>query len=452
MTNDLGQRVSNLRRRKGMTQVELGRAVGVDPSFLSLVEKGKRRPSDRVIRALAAQLGTTVEHLTNGTNGRGGDLRSVELDLRFAEVALRTGDPASARDRFAAAHEQAIALGDGYVAEQYEALWGLARAFQALGQYREAIVVFEALLAERELPSTVHPVTVQMRLCRAYTSVGDLRRAIDLGESALAGIGPLDKPDAVVSDELVELASTLAAAYQERGDLTRAQTLIDTVVVAAEATDSMRARGAAYWTAATVAEASGEIRAAIKLADRALALYGEIGQAFAVAALTGNIAAYSLRLPDPDLAGAEARLRQSIAGMTEDGSPADVAVMETELARCHLLAGRIDEAVDIARTALERATAAPLERARALAVLAAALLASGQADKAVSAYEAAAEALEGCVAARQAALVWRELAAVLDTMDRQRDAIGAFVRMAAALGVPDVPVRPLAAVIRADRG
>src|SRR4051794_13408155 len=222
MTTDLGQRVSNLRRRKGMTQVELSRAVGVDPSFLSLVEKGKRRPGDKVIRALAAQLGATVEHLTSGTNGRGGDLRTIELDLRFAEVALRSGDRTTARDRFAAAHEQAIAMGDAYAAEQHEALYGLARADEALGNLDAAVANFEVLLAADDLPSSVNRVTVQMWLCRAYTQVGELGRAIDLGEAALADIGSLDAAGTVVSDQTVELASTLVAAYYERGDLTRA--------------------------------------------------------------------------------------------------------------------------------------------------------------------------------------------------------------------------------------
>jgi tetratricopeptide (TPR) repeat protein len=247
---------------------------------------------------------------------------------------------------------------------------------------------------------------------------------------------------------LVELASTLVEAYHERGDLTRAQMLIESVVVAAEASGSLRARGAAYWNASVVAEARGEIRAAIKFADRAIALYGEIGHAFAVAALRGNAASYRLRLPRPDLVAAEAQLRESIDAMAEaNGSPADLAWMEKELARCCLLAGRVTDAVDIARAALERVPSVPLERARVLAVLAAALLAAGCADQALAAYENAAVALEASGARRQAAPVWHELAAVLKAMGREGDTIVALERTVAALGVQAVPIRPVATIV-----
>ncbi|MFL6138226.1 MAG: helix-turn-helix domain-containing protein [Frankiaceae bacterium] len=445
MTADLGQRVIDLRRRKGLSQAELAAAAHITAAHLSYVEASKRRPSAAVVASLAEQLGTTVEHLTTG---RGDEGRTVELNLRFAEVALGSGDPTTARERFAAAHEQAVVMGSAYDPERYEALLGLARADEALGRLDDAIAEFEALLDARDLPSSVSRVTVAVGLCRAYTHVGDLGRAIDLGEAALAEVGPLDTAGGVVSDERVELASTLMGAYYERGDLTRAQMLIDSVVVSAEASGSMRARGAAYWNAAAVAEARGQVRSAIKLADRAIALYGEIGHAFAVAALRGNAASYSLRLPDADLAAAEKQLRESIEGMAEaGGSPADLAWAEKELARCCLLAGRVSDAVVTARAALRRVPSVPLERARVLAVLAAALLAAGDVDEAVTAYEHAAVALESYGARRQAAPVWRELAAVLKAMGRESDTIVAFERMAAALDVPAVPIRPVAAAI-----
>jgi tetratricopeptide (TPR) repeat protein len=216
-------------------------------------------------------------------------------------------------------------------------------------------------------------------------------------------------------------------------------------MAAAESSQSIRARGAAYWNAAVLAEARGELRAARQHAERALALYGEIGHAFACAALRGNTAAYAIRLPGADLEWADAQLRQSIAEFEEVGaSPADRAAMELELARCRLLAGRVDDAVDIARAALERVPSAPLERARVLAVLAAALLATGCTEEALDAYENAAMALKAYGAGRQAALVWHELAAILKAMGRESDANVALERMAAALGVQAVPISPVA--------
>ena len=448
MTDGLGRRVLALRRRNGMSQAALAAAAHITPGYVALLEQGRRRPREAVLRSLAAQLGTTVDYLVTG---RDGQVHAHEIDLRFGEVALRNGEAATARERFAAAHADALALGDGYAAEQYEALYGIARADWTIGRQREAITGFEALLAAQDLPTSIDPVSLQTWLCRGYAYVGDLGRAIDLGETALAAVGPLTGPQAHVTEGLAELVSTLVWAYTERGDLTRAQQLIDSLVVAVEGSGSLPARGAAYWNAAIVAEAHGEFRAAIRLADRALALYGEIGHAFAVAALRANIASWTLRLPDVDFGAAERQLRESIDSLIEavTVSPTDLAMAERELARCLLLAGRVGEAVDTARAALARVPAAPLERARVLAVLAAALLAQGAEDEAVACYEDAAAALTAYGAGRQAGPVWCELATVLAAMGRDKEALAVLWRMAAALGVTAAPIRPATATVQA---
>ncbi|MFL6138765.1 MAG: hypothetical protein ACJ74O_13320 [Frankiaceae bacterium] len=75
--------------------------------------------------------------------------------------------PVAARDRFAAACEQAVSLGDAYLAEQHEALYGLARADEALGRLGDAIRSFEALLAARHLPSSVNRLKVMTGDVRA---------------------------------------------------------------------------------------------------------------------------------------------------------------------------------------------------------------------------------------------------------------------------------------------
>ncbi|MFL6138436.1 MAG: helix-turn-helix domain-containing protein [Frankiaceae bacterium] len=443
MAAGIGERVIELRRQRGWTQSELVEGLPLSASYLSLIEAGRRRPRPAIIQALAARLGTSVEHLTTG---RGPETGVLELELRFAELALKAGDPASARTRFAVVHEQAAGRGEPCDAERHEALFGLARADEALGHLEDAIRAFEQLLAAPDLPSSVNRTTVMVGLCRACMQAGDLGRAIDLGERALGEIGVAFGE--FVSEEVTELTSTLVLAYYERGDLSRAKMLVDSIVLAGESNGSMRARAAAYWNAAFVAEGRGELRAARQYAERSLALYGELGHAFAAAALRGNVAAYAIRTPGADLEWADAELCRSLDQLAEiDASPADIAAMELELARCRLLAGRIDDAVEIARAALARVEdGAPLERARVQAVLAAALAATGETEEALVGYADAAVALEQVGARRQAATVWRDVAAGLEAMGRTRDALAALERMATALGVPASPVRPVAAI------
>lgn len=49
----LGNRVRALRRERGWTQVEMADLIGLDRSYLSEIENGKKDPSLRVLKAIA---------------------------------------------------------------------------------------------------------------------------------------------------------------------------------------------------------------------------------------------------------------------------------------------------------------------------------------------------------------------------------------------------------------
>jgi transcriptional regulator with XRE-family HTH domain len=56
----LGQRIRNLRKRNGWTQVELAEKVGIDRSFLADVERGNRNISILNLALIAEGLGVTL--------------------------------------------------------------------------------------------------------------------------------------------------------------------------------------------------------------------------------------------------------------------------------------------------------------------------------------------------------------------------------------------------------
>lgn len=72
----VGQRVRELRKRVGMTQVELSGRTGISRTYITQIERGdKLNPSRNVLAKLAAALGTSetdlmaatvVQHLGNG--------------------------------------------------------------------------------------------------------------------------------------------------------------------------------------------------------------------------------------------------------------------------------------------------------------------------------------------------------------------------------------------------
>lgn len=431
----VGARIRSTRERQGLSQTALAEGLTVSSSYISLIEADKRTPSRQILALLAEKLGCSVNYLLTGRGGT--DVEELETELRFAELALRNGDAAAAGERFAKV--LATAERGGYEDVADDALWGLSRAQEGLGQLETAIQGFETLIRQPRLATTVSRTLVTIALCRSYAQCGDVSRAIDLGESALhiLDAGQISSPDC---DEAVELACTLVGCYYERGDLMRAHLLARRAVVVAERSGSWRARAAAYWEAGLVADARGDLRAARTYTDRALALYSEGDNARAAALLRIVSGALLLHMPEPDVAEAERFLRRALRELPDVGSPLDIAMAETELARCQLLMGRPDLAVGTATAALERLLPGPrLETARARAVLGDAELAQGDMRAAVGSYTQAAQELQRLGASRQAAEVWCHLGEAFSEMGLVTEANAAYRQAVQAVGIAGLP-------------
>ena len=67
MSEMLGKRLKLARTAKGLNQDELAEKVGLrSSSYISMLERGERQPSMRVLRQLAEVLGVTPEYLLDG--------------------------------------------------------------------------------------------------------------------------------------------------------------------------------------------------------------------------------------------------------------------------------------------------------------------------------------------------------------------------------------------------
>src|SRR5690242_19571902 len=93
----LGDRLRELRVRRGLSQSGLARDL-VSPSYVSLIEAGKRLPEREILRAFADRLGTTPEYLETGVDAA--TAREELLALRYADLALANGQVQEALDRY----------------------------------------------------------------------------------------------------------------------------------------------------------------------------------------------------------------------------------------------------------------------------------------------------------------------------------------------------------------
>jgi tetratricopeptide (TPR) repeat protein len=421
-----------------MSQEQLGAEAGLTGSYVSYLEAGRRKPSERILERLAPALGCSVEYLRTGWGGR--RETDVDLDLRFGELALRSGDAAAALERFT--EILALAQRNGAREVEFEALWGRARALESVGSLDAAIGAYEALSRADTLPAGLLKEVVLTALCRAYRECGDLARAIEVGESALP-LGEAAVDDPILNEASVALSSTLVGCYYERGDLTRGQLLARETLARAERAGSPVARAAALWNAGLISEAQGDLRTARSYVERALALYSETDNARATALLRVTAAWLMLRAEEPQLEEAHELLTRAVNELATAGSTLDMAYAETELARYSLLKGDWRAALERAEALRERLSSdgPRLEAARVRLVIGDAHTVEGDVEAAAITYAAAAADLRASGADRQAASAWREVAESLARLGRSEEALDAYRAASNAAGVLPPPYR-----------
>lgn len=427
MSDTLGGRMRSLRLERGLSQGALAQDL-VSPSYVSLIEAGKRVPEQAILEAFAERLGTTPEFLETGVDRQA--VQEELLWLRYAELALANGQVAEALrlfERLGSTSRQARQLAE----------WGRAQAFEAQGNLSAAIGAVEWLLAEHRAgrAESLGLLTLLTTQCRLYREAGDLNYSITLGEQALAEVRRLGLTG---SEEEIRLASTVVSCYWERGDWLRANRLAAEVVERAEANGSPRSRGSAYWNASLAASSVDGIALAIELADRAIACYSETDDEHGIARLRTTLAWLLLQQRPPDLPRVQEQLTKAYATLSELGVELDLAHCEAELARFHLVTGDPVTARRFADRSLARLSGRELlERARAELVRCYALAASGDLGASREGCREVVRMLRRQGRSRQQMATWREAAELLARLDQPGEAIEAYRALADCAGVPE---------------
>ncbi|WP_166436062.1 helix-turn-helix domain-containing protein [Cellulomonas shaoxiangyii] len=396
----IGDRVREARLAAGLSQTALA-GNAFSPSYISLIEAGHREPTDAALTVLAERLGTTLEFLKHGDDGPNEARTRLELD--YARLDLASGDAPGAVHRISGLDLSVITP-----ALRSEALTTLARAHEMTGDLEAAITILEPLLAETQgRNDQLRAAVLTTALVGCYLEAGDLHRAVEVGERTL---GDLDRADLVGTDEHLRLASTVLWAYVERGDLLYATHRAAELVRLAESLGTPRGRGSVYWNAALVAEQRRDYELAQRYTERALALLSEGEPDRDLPRLRVNYAWLLLRSEPADPKAALDQIDLAEPGLSAAGSKLDVARLQVERSRAHLLLGDVDEAEADAHAALTALGEAPrLEAATAHLALGDVLAARGDQDGAAAAYRWGADMLGMMAATRHSAGVWREL-------------------------------------------
>ena len=422
----LGRRIKNLRSAAGLTQGELG---GDDASiaYISRIEAGKRRPDLGLLRVLAGRLGATAEELVHGVSR---DRRAEwRLALDHAELALRAGNAADALEKASAVLDGARATSAADLVSAGSLVKALA--LEALGHLDDAVLELERLVAADE--GAAEWTRAAIALTRCYRESGDLVRATDAGEQALAR---LEAAGLDATDEGVQLTVTLASVYNERGDARHAIRLCRTAAAKAEDLDSAQAKAAAYWNASIFESEQGRVDAAIPLAKHALALLEAGDDNRNLARLHSQLGMFQLAGDVPDAAAARASLERAATELEWSAATVVERGYNTvALARAQLLLGDAEAAEVLLEQVSAAGGSAPLLGAEIALVRGQVAGSRGNADAARAAYLDAVRILTGVGADRAAAQMWVDLAGVLDDLGESEAAKLAYRSAAASTGL-----------------
>ncbi len=398
----LGERVVELRVRRGLSQGELGRPE-VSDSYISLIESGKRTPSSAVVNVLARKLGCSTFYLENGVTEK--YLTDWTKRLRHARTVLDRGLIKDAISLF-------MELVKCPVLDVFPDLFrqvhrGFAMSLEADGQLSRAIEEFEHAAGEVSGMGWAEWVSFQVSLCRCHYKQGDLEQVITVAENALMRVR---REGADGSEAGIRLGIALFDAYRSRGDVFSARRLANQLARAVDAEAGSR-------LSRLPADRVQDIQARpVRPARRTPAVSTEDTDVDAISgSCTIERARLLLLLDRPgDAERAYALLTEHKSELAAtDGNVRDLGVFLTILARADLKVSQPHEAAAHAQRATELlGNRAGCDTAEAVAVRGLAYACLNEPEEAIRLLSRAAHLMEQAGRPDRAAQIWYDTAEV----------------------------------------
>ncbi|GJF34224.1 hypothetical protein KNE206_69240 [Kitasatospora sp. NE20-6] len=431
-TSGIGQRLRKLRLEKGLNQQDLASA-DISVSYVSLIETGKRAPSEAVLKFLAERVGCSVEYLRTGRDDA--RVKELELKIAFGDMALRNGANGEALQSYSEALASAPFLGEAMIRR---ARTGQAMAFEKLGRLEAAIQLLTSLFED---PGTVvgsaEWAQLAVALCRCHRESANHLLSVEIGEKAMR---ELDTLGMEVTDDHMQLGATLIDCYRVRGDLAQAHVVASRLMPLAEETGSRVARGSVYWNAALVAKSQGRTSEALALTERALIMMAETDNVRHQSLLKTVYGTLMLESANPDLERARTLLAEAQQGLLEVGTSSEQAFCETSLAQVSVRDGQFEAAVAHASRALGLFRNEPRwESAKARTVLAQAQFRSGDGVTGEATLNAVERQLTQIPVTRSTAEVWRYIGDVWKENGHPSEAMEAYQRALTEVGLRGLP-------------
>ena len=413
----VGRRIRELREERGLRQLDLA-FPGCTAAYISRIEAGARIPSLQLLREIGKRLGVSADYLA-----RGDSHLSDAVALADAQLVQRLGNQREAQEAFAALADSA----DRKV--QKGALLGLAQHALQDGRTIEAMELMERYETLVTNHDPVDPIAVGV-LADAYEIRGDLAAAIAFLERKL---------DLAGGDPLVQLRITvaLANALIDLGQFDRAEAMIANSLAALDGEPEPLNLARCLWSQSRLQAARGNVDLAARYAEQAISLLNATEHEEYAARAHQLLAHIELRRGNAERA--YGLLEQALPLIAHGRDKTLLSMFRLEYARALVELGQHDDARTIAdELLLEIEHLSRVDAARALAVLAQVLEQTGDTERAIELYEAAADALADRYIAPMLIDVYTRWS---DLLEQQGDTTGALEVARRALTARRGPVR-----------
>jgi transcriptional regulator with XRE-family HTH domain len=405
-----GQRLREAREKVGLSQHALS-FPGCTNAYLSRIEAGERTPSLQLVHELARRLDVSPEWLATGVEG----VAPIDRELIDAEVALRLGEVAEAREVFARRLRENP--------RDAAALAGFGELAFRDGHVTKAITLLEQSL---ERASLVDRSTTVETLARAHAAAGSLESAKALLERAVG--------EAVETGAMIEefrFRVLLANVLIDESEAKSAQQQLVAAMQHAEKLGDPIATARVYWTQSRLHMYTNKNpKLGARYARRAIDILERTENSSYVAMAYHLLACAQNEAGEP-----KAALDQLNRGREAFGTaltPVDDARFGLEEARALLMLGDGKAAAARASEVFDQiGLLDPNDRGRTTMVLAHVFRQSGDTAKAVQLYGLALDDLEHR-APHFAGEAGASLAELLEQLGRQDEALAVYKRVVAA--------------------
>lgn len=416
----IGIRLRRLRLERGLSQREL-EAPGVSFSYISRIESGARQPSVKALRVLAAKLSVSPEYLETGQEF---DPRSeLELRLRDAELELRLDDVAAAEQKLRTIVNDALAAGEGELADRARICLGIAAAHQ--GRDEEGVEVLEGVIRDGH-PDVVERPDLYGALARSYAELGETPKAVALLETSLERIRATERTDDML---FIRFASYLSYALMDIGDTARAHESLSEALRRASGIEDPETLTRLYWSLGRYYASEGPARLALDYFRRAIAVLETTEDRFFLARAHEAVATLLLDQASPDSAQRHLEVAERL--FEELFEPGEIGSVRTEWARLSLQEGDVARAREHALEALDLLeNSEPASIGRTWRTLAGVFVELGEPDLVHRCYETAIQVLTTNGPPGELAETYRSYGKFLRGIGQEVEALDAFERAA----------------------